>query len=483
MSNYGFTTGASGYDDADRLKNWNRSDGGLDHSWDLSLVGDWNSQTVNTQATSFTHNNAHELIAVGSTPLAYDIKGNLTTNQNGHTYTWDFNNRMEGADTDSDSVDDLHFTYDAIGRRVSRNDGTTNTIFVSSGQQVIAEYLSGSQPTSPTEQYVYALYIDEPLIKIGTGGTLYYHRNRQYSIVALSDPTGNIVEQYAYTSTGVTTTLDATTNPIPTTTKNNPYTYTSRRLDPTLNLYYFRARWFDPQLGRFTNRDPLQYVDGMSLYRGYFLGNGTLDPSGMKIVTSDNTWFFDGIVDQLCPEGDFKFKGRPGSWTLHAAKGFCEGYYKRDWGYLPCARLPSLWAEWIPPRLNNADHPVSCKCLCDAVDMSGTVTLVHDAAAVRSSGGGRASWNRRTRTGTVTIGANPSGCRGTGDSNPPGGNANLVRDPPWLIFAHELCGHIVNNQLHPTDGTRYTATDPVIIYENEIRREHSGGGNNWGARN
>ena len=77
MSNYGFTTGASGYDDADRLKNWNRSDGGLDHSWDLSLVGDWNSQTENrnTQATSFTHNNVHELTAVGSTPLAYDIKG------------------------------------------------------------------------------------------------------------------------------------------------------------------------------------------------------------------------------------------------------------------------------------------------------------------------------------------------------------------------------------------------------------------------
>ena len=280
MSNYGFTAGASGYDDADRLKNWNRSDGGLDHSWDLSLVGDWNSQTENTQSTSFTHNNVHELTAVGSTPLAYDIKGNLTTNQNGHTYTWDFNNRMEGADTDSDSVDDLHFTYDAIGRRVSRNDGTTNTIFVSSGQQVIAEYLSGSQPTSPTEQYVYASYIDEPLITIGTGGTLYYHRNRQYSIVALSDPTGNIVEQYAYTSTGVTTTLDANTNPIPTTTKNNPYTYTSRRLDPTLNLHYFRARWFDSELSRFTNRDPLEYNDGMSLYRGYFMPIG-MDPSGL----------------------------------------------------------------------------------------------------------------------------------------------------------------------------------------------------------
>ena len=83
---------------------------------------------------------------------------------------------MEGADTDSDSVDDLHFTYDAIGRRVSRNDGTTNTIFVSSGQQVIAEYLSGSQPTSPTRTNTFTHRTStKPLIKIGTGGTLYYH--------------------------------------------------------------------------------------------------------------------------------------------------------------------------------------------------------------------------------------------------------------------------------------------------------------------
>jgi len=44
---------------------------------------------------------------------------------------------------------------------------------------------------------------------------------------------------------------------------------------------YFRARYYDPQLGEFISRDPLGYVDGMSLYRGYF-APGAVDPFGLQ---------------------------------------------------------------------------------------------------------------------------------------------------------------------------------------------------------
>ena len=40
LSGYGFAVGSSGYDDEDRLVNWERSDSSLDQSWNLSLVGD-----------------------------------------------------------------------------------------------------------------------------------------------------------------------------------------------------------------------------------------------------------------------------------------------------------------------------------------------------------------------------------------------------------------------------------------------------------
>ena len=46
---------------------------------------------------------------------------------------------------------------------------------------------------------------------------------------------------------------------------------------------YFRARHYDPTTGEFVSQDPLEYVDGMSLYRGYFVPGG-IDPSGRTYI-------------------------------------------------------------------------------------------------------------------------------------------------------------------------------------------------------
>ena len=67
---------------------------------------------------------------------------------------------------------------------------------------------------------------------------------------------------------------------IPASAYNNAYGYTGRRLDIETGLWYFRARYFSNELGRFISRDPLGYVDGMSLYGAYFAQWQGLDPSG-----------------------------------------------------------------------------------------------------------------------------------------------------------------------------------------------------------
>ena len=59
----------------------------------------------------------------------------------------------------------------------------------------------------------------------------------------------------------------------------NRYTYTGREWDETLGLYHFRARMYDSVSGKFLGRDPSGYVDGQSLYRGYFIVT-SVDPSG-----------------------------------------------------------------------------------------------------------------------------------------------------------------------------------------------------------
>ena len=48
-----------------------------------------------------------------------------------------------------------------------------------------------------------------------------------------------------------------------------------------LYVWYFRARYFSDELGRFISRDPLGYVDGYGLYNGYFASHFWIDPTGM----------------------------------------------------------------------------------------------------------------------------------------------------------------------------------------------------------
>ena len=61
----------------------------------------------------------------------------------------------------------------------------------------------------------------------------------------------------------------------------NVYTYTGRQLDTETGLHYFRARFFAAQLGRFCGRDPVEYVDGYSMYLAAFVPND-LDPFGQQ---------------------------------------------------------------------------------------------------------------------------------------------------------------------------------------------------------
>ncbi|MBX3417067.1 MAG: RHS repeat-associated core domain-containing protein [Pirellulaceae bacterium] len=280
---------------------WNHSDSNQNQAWNLSLVGDWNTfnQTGSSPLTQTrTHGPAHEFTSFTGTnsgTLTYDAKGNQTVRPASLVapalnLSWDFDNRLIGADTDGTPASlEVTYEFDALGRRVARNGPSGNVVFVQSGQQTIADYARGAAASSPSFRYVYGSYIDEPILRHGgTGSTLptsgtslaYYHRNQQYSIVALTNHSGAILERYAYTAHGELTIMAANGTLRTTSLYNNRYTYTGREWDPDFNLYHFRARLYDPIAGRFITRDPLGYVDGMSLYRGYFGLNGT-DPGGL----------------------------------------------------------------------------------------------------------------------------------------------------------------------------------------------------------
>jgi RHS repeat-associated protein len=57
--------------------------------------------------------------------------------------------------------------------------------------------------------------------------------------------------------------------------------FTGREYDSETGLYYYRARYYSPQLGRFLQRDPVGYWAGINLYT-YCSNNPTswIDPFG-----------------------------------------------------------------------------------------------------------------------------------------------------------------------------------------------------------
>jgi RHS repeat-associated protein len=70
------------------------------------------------------------------------------------------------------------------------------------------------------------------------------------SIRRMTDTLGNEVRSYRYDSFGQ---LTAETG-----TLRNPYTYTGRERDQESGLSYYRARYYDPAVGRFLSEDPIR---------------------------------------------------------------------------------------------------------------------------------------------------------------------------------------------------------------------------------
>jgi RHS repeat-associated protein len=105
--------------------------------------------------------------------------------------------------------------------------------------------------------------------------------NHLYSVAALTNAAGSVVERYRYSTFGERTVLAA--DGVTTRAASNygqQIGFTGRYEDKETKLWYFRARYYSGSLGRFVSRDPLEYIDGMGLYAGYFMPNNT-DPYGL----------------------------------------------------------------------------------------------------------------------------------------------------------------------------------------------------------
>lgn len=144
----------------------------------------------------------------------------------------------------------------------------------------------------------------------------YYHYDGLGSVVVLSDEAGNIVEEYNY---------DVFGTPNTTSSVGNSYMFTGRRYDVESGLYYYRARMYNPSLGRFMQVDAIGYDDGMNIYA--YVGNNPINLVDFLGLCSEQAqwsavepkWYDNAVTRKIYDGLDFTF----GS-GIRATQGYAE---------------------------------------------------------------------------------------------------------------------------------------------------------------
>ena len=222
----------------------------------------------------------------------------------------------------------MKMAYDALGRRVETWNYTAtsscgsgqpvHTRHIYAGLETVEEYVActtgspgGGGPTTwnLAREFIWGNAFPEPLVLIDHTSAgdqpanapeiLHYVRDALGSVVGLTDA-GNpsalpkLVERYDYDPYGRTyiERWDQSQNGgsggwvrVSASYYGNPFAWTAQRYDAGVKLYSFFARTYSPDLGRWLQRDPLGYVQGVNLYQ-YVSSQPTamIDPLGFQAV-------------------------------------------------------------------------------------------------------------------------------------------------------------------------------------------------------
>lgn len=278
-----------GYDPEYRLLSANSSINANDFSYTYDAVGNRKTKVFNGVTHHYIYTptgNRLDKVRSGSTtgPIVYsfeyDANGSMTGKLNGAgtklVHLEYDQRRLAKVMGVNNQVSGLSFDYDANAYRIQKQSAAGTKRYLLEGEHLEVVYNGNNQVTAT---YLRGAVIDEVIngFEKNASGVMEnrtFHHDQVNSVVALSDHNGSKVQSIAYGPFGES--LGTATG-----SSQNAMQYTGREKDGETGLYYYRARYYDPEIGRFVSEDPAGVGGGINFYS--YVGNNPLilnDPSG-----------------------------------------------------------------------------------------------------------------------------------------------------------------------------------------------------------
>ncbi|MFF3849589.1 RHS repeat-associated core domain-containing protein [Streptomyces sp. NPDC002328] len=263
--------------------------GAITDSWQYcyDLAGNLTSQGTDQgcpRGTTYTYNDAQQLTSKSSTTgtWSYDAIGNETAAASTDDYirtggTWSDHSQLS-----SISVNGKTYTGQYGSTDQSERIRLGDTSFHNGPLGLSAKTTAGVDMGFNREP-------GGTLNSMTTGGKTYlYLTDAIGSVVGLADEDGNKVDTYAYSPRGVRI-LAQSSEPVA-----QPFRFAGNYQDPT-GLYHLKARYYDANIGRFTQPDPSGLEENPYLYAEGDPVN-RIDPQGTLSLSS--------VAGALGPAGD-----------------------------------------------------------------------------------------------------------------------------------------------------------------------------------
>ncbi|GEM_PF-1766880 len=202
---------------------------------------------------------------------AYEYPSNLDPSKSYWLYAYQDNSWQIHSNTNAYAT----YTYNGDGERIAKYTPKNEIHYYHDGSNTLYETDAGS---NITVSYTHTLSIDDLISERKLGETQFRLNDHLGSLRKTANQSQSITASITYDAFGK-----------PNTASSSRFLFTGRELDPETNLYYYRARTYQPSLGRFTSKDPIIFLAGVNFYN-YVWNNPIywVDPFGLEGALKNN---------------------------------------------------------------------------------------------------------------------------------------------------------------------------------------------------